>query len=94
MGWVEAQSYPGIWGLCVNEPKPWYKQDGKFYAVKFMKKHEIIKLKQVDHSTQAFTLVFRDRSETTPHAYPGIGVRLSPGPAWIRFGPGLGPVIV
>jgi len=26
-----------------------YKQDGKFYAVKFMKKHEIIKLKQVDH---------------------------------------------
>jgi serine/threonine protein kinase len=26
-----------------------YKQDGKMYAVKFMKKHEIIKLKQVDH---------------------------------------------
>jgi len=26
-----------------------YKQDGKYYAVKFMKKHEIIKLKQVDH---------------------------------------------
>jgi protein kinase A len=26
-----------------------YKLDGKFYAVKFMKKHEIIKLKQVDH---------------------------------------------
>eukprot|EP00747_Dinoflagellata_sp_TGD_P162671 gnl/TRDRNA2_/TRDRNA2_180527_c0_seq1.p1 gnl/TRDRNA2_/TRDRNA2_180527_c0~~gnl/TRDRNA2_/TRDRNA2_180527_c0_seq1.p1 ORF type:complete len:320 (+),score=88.96 gnl/TRDRNA2_/TRDRNA2_180527_c0_seq1:77-1036(+) len=26
-----------------------YKQDGKFYAVKFMKKQEIIKLKQVDH---------------------------------------------
>jgi len=26
-----------------------YKPDGKFYAVKFMKKHEIIKLKQVDH---------------------------------------------
>jgi serine/threonine protein kinase len=26
-----------------------YKQDGKFYAVKFMKKHESIKLKQVDH---------------------------------------------
>jgi len=26
-----------------------YKQDNKFYAVKFMKKHEIIKLKQVDH---------------------------------------------
>mmetsp|Transcript_106304 Transcript_106304/g.167853 ORF Transcript_106304/g.167853 Transcript_106304/m.167853 type:complete len:320 (-) Transcript_106304:273-1232(-) len=26
-----------------------YKQDGKNYAVKFMKKHEIIKLKQVDH---------------------------------------------
>jgi len=25
------------------------KTDGKFYAVKFMKKHEIIKLKQVDH---------------------------------------------
>eukprot|EP00439_Symbiodinium_sp_Y106_P006623 s1325_g1.t1 len=24
-------------------------RDGKFYAVKFMKKHEIIKLKQVDH---------------------------------------------
>lgn len=26
-----------------------YKKDGNFYAVKFMKKHEIIKLKQVDH---------------------------------------------
>jgi len=26
-----------------------WKQDGKYYAVKFMKKHEIIKLKQVDH---------------------------------------------
>eukprot|EP00930_Biecheleria_cincta_P095927 TRINITY_DN8781_c0_g1_i1.p1 TRINITY_DN8781_c0_g1~~TRINITY_DN8781_c0_g1_i1.p1 ORF type:complete len:356 (+),score=65.11 TRINITY_DN8781_c0_g1_i1:111-1070(+) len=26
-----------------------YKPDGKYYAVKFMKKHEIIKLKQVDH---------------------------------------------
>ncbi|CAE7225220.1 TPK3 [Symbiodinium microadriaticum] len=26
-----------------------YKPDGKFYTVKFMKKHEIIKLKQVDH---------------------------------------------
>jgi len=26
-----------------------FKGDGKFYAVKFMKKHEIIKLKQVDH---------------------------------------------
>jgi len=26
-----------------------YKPDGKFYAVKFMKKQEIIKLKQVDH---------------------------------------------
>merc|ERR1711957_360273 len=26
-----------------------YKPDGKLYAVKFMKKHEIIKLKQVDH---------------------------------------------
>jgi len=26
-----------------------YKNDGKQYAVKFMKKHEIIKLKQVDH---------------------------------------------
>jgi len=26
-----------------------YKQDGKLYAVKFMKKQEIIKLKQVDH---------------------------------------------
>jgi protein kinase A len=26
-----------------------YKQDGRMYAVKFMKKHEIIKLKQVDH---------------------------------------------
>jgi len=26
-----------------------WKKDGKFYAVKFMKKHEIIKLKQVDH---------------------------------------------
>jgi len=26
-----------------------YKRDGKMYAVKFMKKHEIIKLKQVDH---------------------------------------------
>merc|ERR1739845_312498 len=26
-----------------------WKQDGKFYAVKFMKKQEIIKLKQVDH---------------------------------------------
>jgi len=26
-----------------------YKVDGKHYAVKFMKKHEIIKLKQVDH---------------------------------------------
>jgi len=26
-----------------------YKLDGKMYAVKFMKKHEIIKLKQVDH---------------------------------------------
>lgn len=26
-----------------------WKQDGKHYAVKFMKKHEIIKLKQVDH---------------------------------------------
>jgi len=26
-----------------------YKPDGKHYAVKFMKKHEIIKLKQVDH---------------------------------------------
>ncbi|CAE8615011.1 unnamed protein product [Polarella glacialis] len=26
-----------------------YKQDNKWYAVKFMKKHEIIKLKQVDH---------------------------------------------
>jgi len=26
-----------------------YKQDGKYYAVKFMKKQEIIKLKQVDH---------------------------------------------
>mmetsp|Transcript_81445 Transcript_81445/g.230790 ORF Transcript_81445/g.230790 Transcript_81445/m.230790 type:complete len:320 (-) Transcript_81445:125-1084(-) len=26
-----------------------YKKDGKHYAVKFMKKHEIIKLKQVDH---------------------------------------------
>ncbi|CAE8603365.1 unnamed protein product [Polarella glacialis] len=26
-----------------------YKQDGKLYAVKFMKKHEIAKLKQVDH---------------------------------------------
>jgi len=26
-----------------------YKQDQKMYAVKFMKKHEIIKLKQVDH---------------------------------------------
>merc|ERR1712137_1533786 len=26
-----------------------YSQDGKFYAVKFMKKQEIIKLKQVDH---------------------------------------------
>jgi len=26
-----------------------YKQDGKMYAVKFMKKQEIIKLKQVDH---------------------------------------------
>jgi protein kinase A len=26
-----------------------YKPEGKFYAVKFMKKHEIIKLKQVDH---------------------------------------------
>ena len=24
-------------------------EDGKYYAVKFMKKHEIIKLKQVDH---------------------------------------------
>merc|ERR1711920_858465 len=26
-----------------------WKQDGKLYAVKFMKKQEIIKLKQVDH---------------------------------------------
>ena len=26
-----------------------YKGDGNMYAVKFMKKHEIIKLKQVDH---------------------------------------------
>ena len=26
-----------------------YKEDEKLYAVKFMKKHEIIKLKQVDH---------------------------------------------
>ena len=26
-----------------------YKHDGQNYAVKFMKKHEIIKLKQVDH---------------------------------------------
>merc|ERR1712139_237068 len=26
-----------------------YKKDGNMYAVKFMKKHEIIKLKQVDH---------------------------------------------
>jgi protein kinase A len=26
-----------------------WKQDGNFYAVKYMKKHEIIKLKQVDH---------------------------------------------
>jgi len=26
-----------------------YKGDGQFYAVKFMKKHDIIKLKQVDH---------------------------------------------
>jgi len=26
-----------------------YKTDGQYYAVKFMKKHEIIKLKQVDH---------------------------------------------
>jgi len=26
-----------------------WKKDGQFYAVKFMKKHEIIKLKQVDH---------------------------------------------
>jgi len=26
-----------------------WKQDGKHYAVKFMKKHEIMKLKQVDH---------------------------------------------
>merc|ERR1712039_869965 len=26
-----------------------YKQDGQMYAVKFMKKQEIIKLKQVDH---------------------------------------------
>jgi len=26
-----------------------FKGDGKFYAMKFMKKHEIIKLKQVDH---------------------------------------------
>ena len=31
--------------------------DGKFYAVKFMKKHEIIKLKQVDHINGERTLM-------------------------------------
>ena len=31
--------------------------DGKHYAVKFMKKHEIIKLKQVDHINGERTLM-------------------------------------
>jgi len=34
-----------------------YKVDGKYYAVKFMKKHEIIKLKQVDHINGERTLM-------------------------------------
>jgi len=34
-----------------------YKSDGKYYAVKFMKKHEIIKLKQVDHINGERTLM-------------------------------------
>ena len=34
-----------------------YKVDGKMYAVKFMKKHEIIKLKQVDHINGERTLM-------------------------------------
>ena len=34
-----------------------YKHDGQNYAVKFMKKHEIIKLKQVDHINGERTLM-------------------------------------
>ena len=34
-----------------------YKGDGNMYAVKFMKKHEIIKLKQVDHINGERTLM-------------------------------------
>jgi protein kinase A len=34
-----------------------YKVDGTYYAVKFMKKHEIIKLKQVDHINGERTLM-------------------------------------